>query len=210
MWEGDRFVRRTLRDLGAIIQLGHKDSACAAPSEGTRRIVVADTNGVQAVEVRFCECIDDGGDFTREWAQLLRRGWFPATTHRPATAFTFKLLDTFQELNLQGKTNLYDFWKTIERLTDNSGAGVFVSCFFTSAIYRLTYKGQNRYKQMSHAVRLWRHLTALKRFARGHDPSGPEGTKAGELALECAACPHPERNLPQDWADAPPNVKWAL
>lgn len=201
-------MRKTLRDLGAIIQLGHKDSTCAAPSDSTCRIVVADTNGVQAVEVRFCDCVDDAGDFTREWAQLLRRGWFPATTHRPATAFTFKLLDTFQELNFQGKTNLYDFWKTIERLTDNSGSGgVFVSSPLVSAIHGPANERQNRYTQISHAVRLWRHLTALKRFTRGHDPSGPEGTKAGELALECAACPQPERNLPQDWADAPPNVK---
>ncbi|OJT14652.1 hypothetical protein TRAPUB_8795 [Trametes pubescens] len=190
-WDGDKFVRRTLRELGAIVQLGHKDGNCTTPSETIRRVVVADITGVQAVDVRFCDCVDVTGDFTREWTQLFRRGWFPATTNRPATAFTFTLLDTFQELNFQGKTNLYDFWKTIERLTDNSGSGVF-----------------NRYKQLSHVMRLWRHLTALKRFARGHDPTGPGGTKAGELALECAACPHPEKNLPQGWADAPPDVKW--
>ena len=46
---------------------------------------------------------------------------------RPATVFTFRLLKTFQELNFQGKTNLYDYWKSIERITDNSGgADVFV------------------------------------------------------------------------------------
>ncbi len=126
-WDGDKFVRRTLRELGAIVQLGHKDGNCTTPSETIRRVVVADITGVQAVDVRFCDCVDVTGDFTREWTQLFRRGWFPATTNRPATAFTFTLLDTFQELNFQGKTNLYDFWKTIERLTDNSGSGVFVS-----------------------------------------------------------------------------------
>lgn len=90
--------------------------------------MVADVHGVQAVRVRFCECLDEQDDLTREWRQLFREGWFPATTSRPTTAFTFQLLDTFHELNLQGKTNLYDFWKTIECLTDNSGTkDVYVS-----------------------------------------------------------------------------------
>ncbi|KAI9068488.1 hypothetical protein FKP32DRAFT_1561583, partial [Trametes sanguinea] len=197
-WDGKKFVPKTLRDLGIVLQLGHADGECASPAAKTRRIVVGDITGVQAVEVRFCECFDEEtGDFCREWTQLLRRGWFPATTNRPATpcstatAFTFRLLDTFQELNFQGKTNLYDFWKTIERLTDNSGAGTF-----------------NRYNQLCHVMRLWRHLTMLKRFGRAHDPTGPEGTQAGELALECAACPQPGKNLPDDWESAPPHIKW--
>ncbi|KAG1733204.1 uncharacterized protein EDB91DRAFT_1251446 [Suillus paluster] len=33
-------------------------------------------------------------------------------------------------------------------------------------------------------------------------------TKEGELAVLCPACPQPGRNLPQDWENAPPNVKW--
>ncbi|PIL23576.1 hypothetical protein GSI_14889 [Ganoderma sinense ZZ0214-1] len=110
----------------------------------------------------------------------------------PATAFTFSLLKFFQELNFQGKTNLYDFWKTIERITDNSG-GIDVP---------------NRYKQLSHVVRLWRHLTMLKRFRRTHDPTGAGGTKLGELVVECAACPHPDKNLPDNWESSPPHLKW--
>lgn len=46
----------------------------------------------------------------------------------------------------------------------------------------------------------------LKRAARGHDPDGPNATKEGELAVECPACPHPKRNLPDDWADVPPFI----
>ena len=52
--------------------------------------------------------------------QLLRRGWFPATLDRPRTAFTFDCLETFHELTLQGKVNLYDFYHTILRKTDNA------------------------------------------------------------------------------------------
>ncbi len=61
----------------------------------------------------------------------MRMGWFPASMDRPETVFTFRLLKTFQELNFQAKTNLHDYWKTLERITDNSGgADVPVSFIF--------------------------------------------------------------------------------
>lgn len=63
---------------------------------------------------------------------------------------------------------------------------------------------QSRYKQFCHAVRLWRHLQQLKRGGRGHDPEGVSATKAGELAVPCAACPHPDKNLPDNWEMTPP------
>jgi hypothetical protein len=48
-------------------------------------------------------------------------------------------------------------------------------------------------------VREWRNLKMLKRGGRGHELSGVEGTKSGELALTCPACPQPNINLPQGW-----------
>ena len=69
------------------------------------------------------------------------------------------------------------------------------------------FPSQNRYKQLSHVMRLWRHLTLLKRFGRAHDPTGAAGTSHGELAVECPACPHPEKNLPNDWENAAPHVR---
>lgn len=50
----------------------------------------------------------------------------------------------------------------------------------------------------------WRHLRLLKRGGRGHDDSGVNGTKPGELALPCPSCPHPGINLPEDWSTAGP------
>ncbi|KAL1942371.1 hypothetical protein VTO73DRAFT_6435 [Trametes versicolor] len=135
----------------------------------------------KAVQVRFYECLNVQNDLTHEWCQLFQEGWFPATTLRLTTVFTFQLLDTFQELNLQGKTNLYDFWKSIECLTDNSGEDVY-----------------GRYKELSHVVRLWRHLVSLKCFGRAHDPDGLGKTKEGSLTFECPACPQPGKNLPVD------------
>ena len=39
---------------------------------------------------------------------------------RPQTVFTFECLETFHELTLQGKTNLYDYYHTLLRLSDNA------------------------------------------------------------------------------------------
>jgi hypothetical protein len=45
---------------------------------------------------------------------------------------------------------------------------------------------------------------SFKRAGRGHDPSGIEGTRRGGLMVECPACPHPDRNLPNGWQNAGP------
>jgi hypothetical protein len=44
----------------------------------------------------------------------------------------------------------------------------------------------------------------LKRAGRGQDPAGVDATAQGELAVECPACPHPNRNLPKGWQSAGP------
>ncbi|KAH9851013.1 hypothetical protein C2E23DRAFT_733773 [Lenzites betulinus] len=186
-WDGKRFVRTTLRDLGLVVQLGHSRGKCTHPAKNTRQVAVVDMCGIQAVNVRYCECLDAENGLTHQWRQLFHVGWFPATTHRPETAVTFQLLKTFHELNLQGKTNLYDFSKTLERLTDNSGL---------------------QEVPLSHVIRLWRHLVALKRFGRAHDTTHASGTAEGELALECPACPHPGKNIPDNWKEAPVSVRW--
>ncbi|KAF7288121.1 hypothetical protein HMN09_01426400 [Mycena chlorophos] len=41
------------------------------------------------------------------------------------------------------------------------------------------------------------------RGGRGHDPAGALGTKSGELALRCPACPRPNVNLPDNWENEP-------
>ena len=63
---------------------------------------------------------------------------------------------------------------------------------------------QYRYPEMHRAFRLWRNLMSFKRAGRGHDPSGIEGTQQGGLMVECPACPHPDRNLPNGWQNAGP------
>lgn len=63
---------------------------------------------------------------------------------------------------------------------------------------------QHRYKEMHRVFRIWRNLMILKCAGRGHDPKGIGGTAPGSLTVECPACPHPGRNLPDDWVRAGP------
>ncbi|KAG6879797.1 hypothetical protein C0992_011595 [Termitomyces sp. T32_za158] len=50
----------------------------------------------------------------------------------------------------------------------------------------------------------------LKRAARGHEKDGIEKTVLGSCAVECPACPHPDKNMPDGWRDAPKNKNDAL
>lgn len=49
----------------------------------------------------------------------------------------------------------------------------------------------------------WRHNRMLKRGGRGHHPEGVNGTKEGQLAVLCPACPQPDINLAPGWELAP-------
>jgi hypothetical protein len=50
----------------------------------------------------------------------------------------------------------------------------------------------------------------LKRSGRGHEPEGIEETKPGQCAVECPVCPHPGRNVPLNWHEAPENSKYSV
>lgn len=49
-----------------------------------------------------------------------------------------------------------------------------------------------------------------KRAGRGHDSAGANATSPGECALLCPACPHPGKNLPDNWENAPRIKKYVL
>ncbi|KAJ7673622.1 hypothetical protein B0H17DRAFT_1208314 [Mycena rosella] len=42
----------------------------------------------------------------------------------------------------------------------------------------------------------------------GHDPAGVDNTKLGECAVNCWACPHDGRNLPEHWRDVDPKFRF--
>ncbi|KAF7331971.1 CxC2 domain-containing protein [Mycena kentingensis (nom. inval.)] len=168
-WNGAYFSRCSLRDLGLRIQLGHYDgSQCGRPRSARDDFVVLDRNGIHKPAIDFCGCYH-----TTEapHMQLLKAGLYPATLDSPRTCATLACLDFFQILSLQGKTTAYDFYASLETLTNAVGV-----------------KPPDRYRVFLRVARQYRHLMLLKRAGRGHDRYGVMGTAEGELALRCPAC----------------------
>ncbi|KAG6809360.1 hypothetical protein H0H92_000568 [Tricholoma furcatifolium] len=126
------------------------------------------------------------------YLQLMDIAWFPSTPKDPRTCATYAVLGQFHTLNLQSKTTVYDYYKALTILTDATGLR----------------KIPDKLKPFTVMVREWRHLKMMKRAGRGHDPTGILGTKPGELAVACRACPHPGINLPLDWDKVPITVGW--
>ncbi|KAJ6493371.1 hypothetical protein C8R45DRAFT_1053016 [Mycena sanguinolenta] len=177
-WEGGRFKRVSLQSLGLRVQLGHCwGEPCPQPRPGHKKSRVIHTNGIHDVSVDFCRCRDELLVGSRR-QQLLRQSWYPATHREPQTCTTFRTLEQFHIMTLQGKVTAYDYYSGLEKLTDNTGLS----------------KVKDRYKAFMRTMRQWHHLAMLKRGGRGND--------VWELAVVCPACPQPGVNLPTDWNSA--------
>ncbi|EMD32328.1 hypothetical protein CERSUDRAFT_68683 [Gelatoporia subvermispora B] len=189
-WVFRHFVKVTLKSLGLRVQLGHPPgSKCISPSRAHNDdFTVIDSSGIHPVGLDFCGC----GRAHSHSIQLLRFRWFPATSSNPRSAATFRVLETFQLLSLQSKISGWEFYQTLEHITDNTGSSDV----------------KDRYAAFMRIVREWHHLRMLKRSGRGHDPSGVKATGLGDCTVLCPACPHPGKNLPDDWEKAPPNKSW--
>ncbi|TDL14825.1 hypothetical protein BD410DRAFT_733580, partial [Rickenella mellea] len=182
-WTGDFWQKSSLHLLGLIVPLGHNGGVCPS-SPSTTNLTIIDISGIHTVSVNFCDC--DSVCLPHR-NQLLRVRWWPATVDRPQTVATFTALDTFLQLSLQSKLNMYDFYLSMVHLTDNAG------------VQNL----KERYKEWLRCVREFRHAHTAKRSACGHDPGGVQATQSGECAVECPACPQPGRNLPEGWENSP-------
>ena len=79
-----------------------------------------DITGIHTIDVTYCECKSDGSEVSPR-VQLLRAQWFPATWHRPGTAFTFRFLNFIHKLQSKCKVNLYDLQSAISDILDNAG-----------------------------------------------------------------------------------------
>ncbi|KAG6825919.1 hypothetical protein H0H92_001861 [Tricholoma furcatifolium] len=178
-WNGRFYIKASLKSLGLRIQLGHpRGNLCSNPqvSPGDDFVVI-DTSGIHEIGLDFCGCV-----------QLLRQRLYPATTTNPKSAVTFRALETYEMLSYSSKLSCFEFYQSLSRLSDNTG----------------TQMVKDRYQGFLLMVRQWRYLRMLKRAGRGHDPDGAvAGTKEGECAILCPACPLPGINLPDGWEHAP-------
>ena len=170
--------------------------------------MVLHTNGWHKVAIQYCECNQIARPGTRV-QQLLRYELYPATTSDPTTCATFRALELYHTLTLQSKISVYDFYLSLNHITDNTGVDITWVCDREchSHSFSSTPFFQDRIKQVLRMVREWRHLKSLKRAGRAHEPGGPDGTSHGELAIRCPACPRPGVNLPENWRDVPDDMK---
>lgn len=111
-----RFLSKALVFVINSVTLGHSGALCPCPQAGPKNFIVFDILGPHHLTIDYCHCRDEP---LSNWVQLLCERWFPATVSHLQTVFAFKCLKTFHELTLQGKTNLYDYYHTLLRLSDN-------------------------------------------------------------------------------------------
>ncbi|KAJ6518332.1 hypothetical protein C8R47DRAFT_959834, partial [Mycena vitilis] len=184
-WTGQTFEKKTLKQLGLRIQLGHWNPGnprCSAPESAVGNdFVIVDERAIHEVAVHFCGC--GGGSRAR---QLLRARLYPATGAAPRTAATFSVLRKFHLLSLEAKCSVYHFYHSLARGTNNTGLDP-----------------PDRYHEFARMTREWRNLRMLIRAGRAHDPTGAAGTGSGECAELCPACPQPGKNMPEKWEDIP-------
>ncbi|KAF8867839.1 hypothetical protein BD779DRAFT_1463482 [Infundibulicybe gibba] len=188
-WNGLYFAKQSLKHIGLRIQLGHHlNQPCpnpvAAPGDD---FVVIHTNGIHCVGLDFCNC----GRSQNHHIQLLRARFFPATTLAPKTAATFEVLHAFQMTSFMSKISGFEYYHALARITNNLGV-----------------TPPDRYPAFLRMVREWRHIKLMKRMGRGHDTGGIDNTPEGSCAVLCPACPHPGKNLPENWQSAPPDKSW--
>ncbi|KAL1657905.1 hypothetical protein GGF50DRAFT_92967, partial [Schizophyllum commune] len=119
-WNGefwDKFV--TLQDIGLVYQLGHGGLPCPAPiprTSSTAMTLITPTR-ISRVAIAYCGCSRSSN--TTRLQQLLREGWYPATTREPNTCATFAALDHFELLAVAANVNVRDYISTLER-ADNA------------------------------------------------------------------------------------------
>jgi hypothetical protein len=143
-WNGDWFERTTLHDIGYILKIGHLGEGCPnfrkerlqemewdkgrkEGGEGSPNLnesstapvtpcnfTVVDIGGVYTHTVEWCIC--QGAP--ARWLQLLRMGLYPASITKPATAFTFRVLEYYQLDALECQTSASAFTAKLKRLTN--------------------------------------------------------------------------------------------
>jgi hypothetical protein len=81
---------------------------------------VIDSDGVHEITLDYCGCQYSLPKTT----QLLRARLFPSTVIDPKTAATFRVLETFQMLSFTSKISGFEYYRSLERRTDNMGTSI--------------------------------------------------------------------------------------
>ncbi|KAI4517040.1 hypothetical protein K525DRAFT_211789 [Schizophyllum commune Loenen D] len=181
-WTGEYWDKHTsLTELGLVYQVGHGGQACPAPQSTVYSMTVIAPTHICRLKIRYCAC--SRGDRATHVQQLLREGWYPATVIEPATCATFTALDHFALLTTVATTNVRDFISSLQ-LSGNALRMIpLAEC----------------YRAFGGMSRQWTFLHRMKRAGRAHDERGIAGTRPGEAAVRCWACPQDGVNMPVGW-----------
>ncbi|QRV96840.1 hypothetical protein RhiJN_24858 [Ceratobasidium sp. AG-Ba] len=175
----DVWASASLKDLGYVLYLGHRGSACSANTNSST-ILVGDRDSFVSVSVQYC---------THEHApskplQLLSAGLFACSEVHPRSAFTIQLLNTYNVFLTLGRTSAHKFYLVLVHLTKPGFPGDV----------------KDRYRELMTTHRKYLHQLNLQqasyRFARHETDVYP-----GDQALDCVACPRPGLNF--DWLEVP-------
>ncbi|KAJ7789803.1 hypothetical protein B0H14DRAFT_2397109 [Mycena olivaceomarginata] len=190
-WNGRHWVEARLSgrfgSLGLVYQISHDSFACNFPGR-ERSMVVINVAGIHSLTVRFCGCEKAVWVPLGSVGQLLANGWYPAIMVDPETCTTIEVLDFFRLLNVVGNVNVHDFIGSLERRVDPVGL----------------LKVPDRYKVFGRIACQYAYLQRAKRAGCGHKSDGLRRAECGSLAVLCWACPHDQKNLPENWRDVDP------
>ncbi|KAH6907255.1 hypothetical protein BKA70DRAFT_1372228 [Coprinopsis sp. MPI-PUGE-AT-0042] len=163
----------------------------SSPGEGSqghiRELVVVHTNGVHQLQLHVCQCEDR----KPEDIQVLEMGLYPSTFTSISTVFTFEVLDDFLLSTMECNTTAQQYYGKLRRKTNKD---------FPDSV-------KDRYRELLRVGRQYDFLRLLMRFLAF---SLSEAQGDGSLALFCAACPQPGKNLPDDWWKDPDSWKYIM
>ncbi|TFK78796.1 hypothetical protein K466DRAFT_579315 [Polyporus arcularius HHB13444] len=140
-------------------------------------MVIVDTSGIHELPVVFCGCPNAP---TRD-IQLLRMGLYPATSRRPQTAFTIRLLDDHLLTNKECKIPALSYYSRLRRITSET----------------FPHMVPDRYRDLLRVSRQWRNLRARRQAGIGYP--GVPAPGPGAFAIKCPACPWPGINMRPGW-----------
>ena len=97
---------------------------------------IIDVNAIHSVQLKFCAC---GQGTQSHYVQLLRAGLFPVTNEDPKTAITFQTLKLYEILSYESKVSVFEYHRTLTRLTDNTGISTPPVRFYPNPAKSVTY-----------------------------------------------------------------------
>ncbi|EMD32484.1 hypothetical protein CERSUDRAFT_118810 [Gelatoporia subvermispora B] len=190
VWDHEQgfWSRVSLGDLGLVLNLGHSGQKCVIAPKDARRMTIVHSHGVVDIGVRFCACLNQELEGTPHAVQLIEHGLWPGSWEKPLTVFTIEVLKDFHLLSLQSQMTALDFYRYLQRRTDNIEMDLVA----------------DRYRELLFAMQEFIWLRSAKRA--GLDPV--RNMRAGSLAVLCPSCPQLGVNMDSRWRARPMHMRY--